>query len=45
VVYFMPQPLYPKGKTTVPTEEEVGRVPDATWTFWKREKYLSSIGN
>jgi hypothetical protein len=31
-------------KTTVPTEE-VGRAPDVTWTFRKREKYLFPIGN
>jgi len=45
VVYFTPRPLYPRGKTTVPTEVEVGRAPDVTWAFWKREKYLSPIGN
>jgi hypothetical protein len=27
VVNFTPWPLYPRGKTTVPFEEEVGRAP------------------
>jgi len=41
----MPWPLYPMRKTMVPIEEKVGRAPDVTWTFWKREKYLSPIAN
>jgi hypothetical protein len=45
VVNFMPWSLYPRGKTTIPIEEEVGTVPYVTRTFWKREKNLSHIRN
>jgi len=33
VIYFMPRPLYPRGRTPVPTEQKAGWAPEPVWSF------------
>jgi hypothetical protein len=38
---FTSQPLYPRERTPVPTEEESRWAPVPVWTFWRREKFIA----
>jgi hypothetical protein len=45
LVSLTPRQIYPLWKNTpVPIKLEAGWIPDATWTFWRRDKSLAHAG-
>lgn len=41
VVNITPRPLYPRKRTQIHIEQEVGWAPVPLWAIWRREKYLN----
>jgi len=41
---FICRPLYSREMMPAPTEQDAGCAPELVWTFWRREKSLSSAG-